>query len=229
MTLSAPVYQLKRRAKLLARQSQIPLHQALDQVAREEGFQSWSLLLAKLPSPAQRLYEQLQPGDLVLLAARPGQGKTLLSLELTVQAENSYFFTLESTESEVLSHLKGLNLKRPPSLKIDTNDSICADYIAQELGQAPKGTLVVIDYLQLLDQKRQNPDLATQVRALKQTAIDREITIVCISQIDRHYDPKSKPCPDLSDVRLPNPVDVDLFNKTCFLHAGQIKFGHAMT
>ncbi len=33
-----------------------------------------------------------------------------------------------------------------------------------------------------------------------------------------------KPCPDLGDVRLPNPLDLKLFDKSCFLNNGQIQF-----
>jgi len=44
MRLSVPIYQLKRRAKILARDEKIALHEALDRIAREEGFPSWGLL-----------------------------------------------------------------------------------------------------------------------------------------------------------------------------------------
>ena len=33
-----------------------------------------------------------------------------------------------------------------------------------------------------------------------------------------------KPCPGLGDVRLPNPLDLTLFNKACFLNNGTINF-----
>jgi hypothetical protein len=39
MRLSAPIYKLKRRAKLMARDENIALHEALDRLAREEGSQ----------------------------------------------------------------------------------------------------------------------------------------------------------------------------------------------
>lgn len=50
MTLSAPIYRLKRRAKLLSREAGIPLNQALDRVAKDEGFRIWSLLVARNPA-----------------------------------------------------------------------------------------------------------------------------------------------------------------------------------
>jgi hypothetical protein len=46
MRLSAPIYRLRQKAKQLAREAGIPLHQALIRVAHNEGFQSWSLLIA---------------------------------------------------------------------------------------------------------------------------------------------------------------------------------------
>ena len=57
MKLSAPLYHLKRKAKLLSRAENIPLHEALDRVARQEGFGAWSLLAAKVTAtaPAEKL------------------------------------------------------------------------------------------------------------------------------------------------------------------------------
>jgi hypothetical protein len=53
MRLSAPIYRLKQKAKLLKREAGIPLNQALDRVAESEGFQSWSLLVARSRAQAQ--------------------------------------------------------------------------------------------------------------------------------------------------------------------------------
>lgn len=88
MRLSAPIYHLKRKAKRLSREEGIPLHDALDRVATAEGFSAWSLLAAKAAgmTPAGKLFPQFRPGELVLLGARPGHGKTLMSLELAVEA-----------------------------------------------------------------------------------------------------------------------------------------------
>jgi hypothetical protein len=233
MKLSAPIYHLKRKAKLLSRKENIPLHEALNRVALEEGYNDWSLLATKLAAlrPAAKLFARLKPGDLLLVGARPLQGKTLMSLELAVEAMKSgnraVFFSLEYTEKDVLDcfHAIGVEYAQFDGLfKFDGSDAINADYIIKMLASAPRGTLAIVDYLQLLDQKRENPELAEQVRALKSFARDRGLIIVCISQIDRSYDPSKKPFPDVRDVRLPNPVDVHLFNKTCFLSKGEVRF-----
>jgi replicative DNA helicase len=233
MKLSAPVYHLKRKARLLAREEKIPLHQALDRIAEQEGFCGWSLLAAKMTAaaPAVKLFSRLAPGDLVLVGARPSQGKTLISLKLAVEAMKSgnrgVFFTLEYTEKDVLDCFRAIGVEPADFgglFEFDNSDAISADYIVKKLAAAPRGTLVVIDYLQLLDQKRENPDLRVQVRQLKSFARDRGLIFVFISQIDRSYDPLTKPYPGLEDVRLPNPLDLELFSKTCFLNNGEVQF-----
>lgn len=56
MNLSAPINELKRKAKLLRRSEGIPLNQALARIASEEGYASWGLLIrdyeAQKPKPA---------------------------------------------------------------------------------------------------------------------------------------------------------------------------------
>lgn len=232
--LSAPMYLLKRRAKLLSRKENIPLHQALDRIAGKEGFRNWSLLSAKAQTlkSVARVYAGLAPGDLLLLGARPGQGKTTLSLELALQAikagNRSHFFTLDYSEQDFrdrLNEIAGEGKRVPRLLEFDGSSAINAGYVIGKLKNAPLGTFVVIDYLQILDQKRENPELMSQVRALGAFARERGLVMVFISQIDQTYDPQRKRVPDLKDVRLPNPLDLRLFQKSCFLHAGEMRFG----
>lgn len=233
MRLSVPVYRLKRQARLLSRKENVPLHSALDSVAAQEGFSSWSLLAAKAAetAPAGSLFARLMPGDMVLVAARPGQGKTLMGLELAVaamrQGNRAVFFTLEYMHADILDRFRDIGIEPAEfadRFDFDNSDAISASYIIERLQTAPRGTLAVVDYLQLLDQKRENPELMVQVRALKTFARKSGVMLVFISQIDRSYDPSKKPFPDIGDVRLPNPLDLTLFDKTCFLNKGEIRF-----
>ncbi|QUS41711.1 DNA helicase [Tardiphaga alba] len=233
MKLSAPVYRLKRNARVLSRREKIPLHQALDAIAAIEGFPSWSLLAAKheATTPAEKLFTRLAPGDLVLVGARPGHGKTLMSLALAVQAmkagHRAMFFTLEYTEKDVLDRFSTIGFDPADFnrlFEIDRSDTISAEHMIARLADAPSGTLAVVDYLQILDQKRETPELMVQVRMLQGFARAKGLIFVFISQIDRSYDPAMKSCPDLTDIRLPNALDLTLFSKTCFLNNGEVRF-----
>lgn len=232
MKLSAPIFHLKRQAKQLSRAQKIPLNKALDQIAHLEGFSCWSLLSAQvtLERPSSELFAKLNPGDLVLLGARPGHGKTIMGLELIAESlkadRSGVFFTLEFNGKEALERFEAIsrNVKtRDRSVQIDTSESISADYVIARLATASRGTIAVIDYLQIMDQDRTKPALSKQVSALKAFATEIGIIIVFISQIDRAYELSAKPLPELDDVRLPNPLDLNLFDKSCFLNNGKTR------
>ena len=232
MRLSAPIFRLKRRARLMARDEKLPLHEALDRIARDEGFAAWSLLSSRaaLESRSKDVLSQLAHGDMLLLGARPGHGKTVFGLELLLRAaregRRAVFFTLEYTEKEARERIHSLSedaMGLGDRLEVVTSDDICADYIMRHLSGAVRGTVAVIDYMQILDQQRSKPALSDQVRALGDFAREAEIVLGFISQIGRSFDPDSKVIPDLRDIRLPNPVDLRLFSKACFLHDGKAR------
>ncbi|WMY72579.1 DNA helicase [Buttiauxella selenatireducens] len=230
MKLSAPLFLLKRRAKLIARNNNVPLHKALDQIAREEGFAQWSLLSSHVAalSLSEMLLSRLDYGDLLLVAGRPGHGKTTLGLQLLIDAarygRKAIFFTLELTERQARTHIRSLEKDTPgigDSLDIVTSDEICANFIIRHLSGSPRGSIVVVDYLQLLDQQRNKPELSEQITALGDFASKTGVIVAFISQVDRSFDPERKRLPDIQDIRLPNFVDLTLFTKTCFLHNGK--------
>lgn len=226
MKLSTPIFQLKRRAKLMVRNNAIPLHEALDQIAREEGFARWSLLSAHVAagSLSEDLFSRIVDGDMLLLAGRPGQGKTALGFELLRAAaedgRQSVLFTLEMTEQQARKRIEK-HAAGQKETEIVTSDEICADYIIRHLSPARPGTFAVIDYLQILDQQRHKPDLSQQVTALGEFAQKTGVIFAFISQVDRSFDPDNKRLPDMRDIRLPNLLDLGLFTKACFLHNGE--------
>lgn len=231
MKLDLPIYRLKQQAKTLARQQHVPLYAALDQIARRYGFAQWSLLVAKVTAAdAEDSLPPSHPGDVVLLAARPRQGKTRLGMSLLVAAledgRRGVFFSLAYTDGEVLDlfeQVAGPRTQLRDRFEFDTSNNICADYVMAALQDAPPETLVVIDYLQVLDQKRSNADLQTQLQALRAYAAKRGLILVLLSQIDRSYDPQRRPFPGLADLQLPNPVDPGLFSQGWFLNDGAVR------
>lgn len=137
------------------------------------------------------------------------------------------FLTLEYTPADVLSRWRAIRIEPRDFAGLfdcDCSDAISADYIVARLADAPRGTIAVIDYLQLLDQRRETPELALQVRMLKAFAQERGLILVFISQIDRSYEGSGRPFPEIADVRLPNPLDLSLFDKACFVNRGEARF-----
>jgi replicative DNA helicase len=173
---------------------------------------------------------RLAPGDLVLLGARPGQGKTLLGLELAVEAARigrpAFFFTLEDDEGAVLDRLQLLGADRKlveGRIILDTSDDICAETILNRVGDDAGNAVIIIDYLQLLDQRRRKPELDTQIRALRAFAGATGSITVALSQIDRAFEATGRSFPKLADIRLPNPFDLSLFTKACFMRDGEAR------
>src|SRR3954453_3051589 len=84
---------------------------------------------------ASALFSRLSPGDLLLLGARPGHGKTQLSLKLTVEAMKSghqgRFFTLEYSAADVFDLFKSIG-EDPADFRnvfeFDVSDAISAEY-----------------------------------------------------------------------------------------------------
>ena len=238
MRLSAPIFRLKRQAKLLSRTQDIPLHQALNQIAISEGYNAWSHLAASATptslspcSLSEAILTELAEGDMLLLAARPGHGKTLAGLEIAATAHrkgrNGLFFTLDYHEQDVvrrLSQITDTANVATDKVVIDTSDEICADHIIRRLSRMSGPSVAVIDYLQLLDQRRCTPELDTQLAQLQRHVQTSGDIVVVISQIDRSFEASGKDLPDLNDVRLPNPVDLSRFTRTCFLHDGSVNY-----
>lgn len=226
MKLSAPIYVLKSQAKELKRTKQITMTQALDLMAQREGYSTWSLLQSKakdlIPKVREEVLGYLNPGDLFLITTRPGFGKMTFALQILIQAFHEHktccFFSLKSNQREVTDRITELDetmSDAPSKIIFDFSDEISAPYIINKLKDTDlRDTVILIDDLELLDQKRTNPSLQTQIEELKKFAKEKKCIFIFISQ--SHPSPK--------DIHLPHPLDLGLFNKTVFIHDGQMTF-----
>ena len=73
-------------------------------------------------------------------------------------------------------------------------------------------------------QDRRKPTLELQVAALEGFARQRGMILVFLSQVDRSFELSARRIPGLGDIRLPNPVRLDRFARTCFLNDGEVCF-----
>lgn len=230
MKLSAPIHVLKSKAKKLKKKMELTSVEALNMIAKDEGFSSWSLLVAKnslsFPNNYSEVLNFFNPGDLVLIGARPGMGKTSFTIGLFVKAireqrKKSFYFSLAETHMDVAGRiaLYDQSIGQNEIFELDYSNEISADYIIKRAAATIKeGSVIVVDYLQLLDEKRENPPLQTQVELLRKFAKEVGCIIIFISQIRREFEYEKGRRPRKQDIRLPNPLDLDLFNKILVLY-----------
>lgn len=234
MHLSAPIFRLKRDAKLLARADGIPLHEAQDLVAQREGYRRWSHLAAQHAQRpiGARLLAALQPGDLAVLGGKRDHGKTTLAFELIAHAvadrRRCAYFSLEENDIDIEHLLRAAGVDPVVDAVIwDTSDDITAETIAASCRELGSLSLVVVDYLQLLDQQRRKAPLADQVELLEVTVRETQSIVILLAQIDRSFDLAPEEMPGLAHLRLPNPIDAARLTKACFIHNGEIAIGPA--
>lgn len=160
----------------------------------------------------------LDPGNLVLLAGRTSQYKTMLALNIVANIARQglpvLFVTLENTKDEIVGRLR----------KICTNtedfESVVANIAFQvkdELDwrsvdpliegfvqQFSNGGLVVIDHLHYFSRETQNTAEALGVvtKEFKKNAIRHKIPVILISHVRKPQNPSdAKKLPSIDDIR----------------------------
>lgn len=177
----------------------------------------------------------LFPGQLVIIAARPGIGKTSLALQAASNMPGvSLFFSLEMSPQEIfarrLSGMASVEGWKIEMSKVKTDEARCVldaqtaiRLAANDLiivnGQADVNSIinmtrrfirrgnvstVFVDYLQLVSGGRgetQNLRIADITRKLKLAAMENEVPIVLMSQLNRanEYQNREPILPDLRD------------------------------
>ena len=169
----------------------------------------------------------LNKSDLILLAARPGMGKTSMALNILLHAgkfsgKSVAFFSLEMSREQLVLRLIS-NESFVDNKKLVTgklNESDCTVSVAdinakcrrvEDLG------LVVIDYLQLMTSaggKERSGDNRQQIvsdisRALKIMAKELNVPVLCLSQLSRANESRTNKRPMLSDLRESGAIEQD--------------------
>ena len=241
MKLSAPIHVLKNQAQQLRKKKEITSVEALDLIAKREGFNSWSLLQSKKEEIFPKSYDEIlgffNPGDIVLIGGRPGKGKTAFTIGLFVQAIQkklavNFIFSLSEIPRDVAGRMAIYDESMIKNndyigyVGLDYSNEISADYIIEKTKNTiSKNSVIVIDYLQLLDEKRSNPTLQEQVLKLKTFAKEKECIVIFISQLKRELEYRADKKPVVDDIRLPNPLELKVFNKIILLHKEDSQLG----
>ena len=153
------------------------------------------------------------PG-LILLAARPGMGKTFFALNMArivAEKKTAAVFSLEMSREQVAARLLAL---APPAenkrtcagtIYIDDNPALSVADIHAKCFQLDNLGLVVIDYVQLMTWSRGGENrwqLAAEIsRMLKIMAKELTVPVLCLSQLSRVTEERENKRPILSDLR----------------------------
>ena len=170
----------------------------------------------------------LQPSDLILIAGRPGLGKTSLALNIVehaavVQRLVSMLAEIDgnrmrrgrlSTQEFTAISAASSELQQAPIFVEESSRLTVTDILAKSRRlQAERGLdLVVIDYLQLIEgvgnEESRVLEVARISRALKAIARELEVPVIAISQLSRQIEQRGTE-PMLSDLRESGALEAD--------------------
>lgn len=193
----------------------------------------------------------LQKSDLVILASRPGFGKSALSMNIALnvainQKKPVGIFSLEMSKDQIIdrfiAYQANIDLWRLRTGRLSSEEKD-NDFtkIQQALGdlaaapiyiddsatinilqmramarrlQAEKGlSLIVVDYLQLLESRNQFQSVVQQMteisRSLKALAKELNIPVLALSQLSRAVEQRTPHTPRLSDLRETGAIEQD--------------------
>ena len=182
------------------------------------------------------LFHGFRGGDLIILAARPGVGKTSFALNLAVNAAKRgtavTFFSLEMSAGQLVQRIlcyisegdwgaiaDAMNSLSQLELYIDDSPGLsileARAKARRELRKASGKGLIVVDYLQLMQppQTRRDGNRAVEVgeisRGLKVLAKEMDMPVLALSQLSRAVEMRGKKRPMLSDLRESGSIEQD--------------------
>ncbi len=191
-----------------------------------------------------RIISGFTPGQLIIVAGRPGSGKTTFAMNIVEHVtEKGHFvlvFNLEMTKrmlamkslssigkipyellkkGQINDHCQQLTVAVSKSkdrhLYVDDNARLTSSQIvsrarkiAQKAGK--KLDLIVLDYLQLLNDKGEGHERITKIsRAMKIAAKDLNCPVIALSQLSRALEQRQNKRPILADLRESGAIEQD--------------------
>ena len=133
----------------------------------------------------------LKAGGLILIAARPGMGKTSFLLSIGERISRNHKTQLISLENSV-SRLKQNNIS--DLILIDDSPENNVEHLTEKLSKN-KSEVVLIDYIQLMTGNREN-----LIKDLKTMTVKFNICLIVTSQISREPEYRSDKRPIISDL-----------------------------
>jgi len=164
-------------------------------------------------------------GELIIIAGRPGMGKTTLAINIARTGlsvgKRVGFFSIEMSASQIAKRFllleKTFKSTDPENYLLDikagrTSLSIVSSYLEKAKAHGKNINLIVIDYLQIMDAPghlRREEQISFLTRSLKQLAAEHNIPIIAISQLNRKCEERKSPRPVMSDLRDSGAIEQD--------------------
>jgi len=204
-----------------------------------------------IPSQFDKLNRMLgggfYPSDLIIIAGKPGMGKTSMMLSLAnhvSQTKKTLFFSAEMSKDQLIHRLiasrSQVNLRRLRARELNKNDwsgvTTSAGDIAelklwiddrsaptiqrmQDTAGEIKPEIIFVDYLQILNGQSQKlfEGVTKLSGGLKALAKEFNCPVICGSQLSRKSDDRRDKRPILSDLRQSGAIEQDA-DIVAFLH-----------
>ena len=198
-------------------------------------------------STLDKVITGLNKTDLIILAARPGMGKTSFALNIArsvalLEKKKVAFFSLEMTREQLVNRMlcsegsiegkkmqtgqlsddewvrliQAADVLIDAPIYLDEAGNITVTEMKAKLRRLRDVGLVVIDYLQLMRSGRRNDGNRVQevseiTRNLKIMAKELKVPVICLSQLSRGTEDKSRKNhrPNLADLRDSGSIEQD--------------------
>lgn len=173
-----------------------------------------------------RMIKPLRPGEFVIIAGRPSMGKSALAANIAEHVANTKpvgFWSLEMSRASIAERILGWHERRDEEaagvlsllqLHIDTPHILTIGSLrlrAKRLRRKHGLSLLVVDYLGLMRGEGENrtQQIGSISRGLKGLAIELDIPVIAVAQLNRANESRTDRRPMLSDLRESGDIEQD--------------------
>lgn len=202
----------------------VPFHASLDAALRARAAPDSGIHTGF--SDLDRMLKPLRGGELIVIAGRPSMGKSGLAANIAEHVANRHavgFWSLEMSRASLAERILGwhervddmaANSLSVLQLHIDTPHTLSIGGLrlrAKRLRRKHGLGLIVVDYLGLMrgDGENRTQQIGSISRGLKGLAIEFDIPVIAVAQLNRANESRTDRRPMLSDLRESGDIEQD--------------------